>query len=359
MDIYTTDAKKTNFLKTPTFSMIVAGIVLFLGALCFVPEAGFLRTLPILVVCGALSSIAGAETLFCLVVSVVFNFSMYLFRGSHVGEALLFAVLSVLMVLCGIYVSRLVLLYRKTEKKAVKKKCILYSAYALIAIIAANAILCGNIISFAVADSGNTKYISQNYKDTVDKKFTAYSLFDGQYKTYIGFVDGDTVVGDGNDCYISRKNGKLTDGRRDFFEDGMLEAANRMAALVVSGATDAFEITESDIDFADGEILNANSDISEYHDRVGYVISFYSIVEDKEDFVKICHDSLAKFREYDYPYSEIVFCAGNASDVLFSMTVKPDTELTKLSGLAEEFEDNSVSHYGIDENTVLEYWYNK
>ena len=105
MEIYTTE--KQNFFKGATFRMIVAGIVVFLGLLSFLPEAGVLRTLPLMIVCGFVCDIVCKNLAFCCTSTAVLGFVMYLFRGSKTGEALLYTALALVLLLCGTYVSRL------------------------------------------------------------------------------------------------------------------------------------------------------------------------------------------------------------------------------------------------------------
>jgi len=234
-----------------------------------------------------------------------------------------------------------------------------YSLVTVALAVLVNILLCGNVIAALVYNSKNTDYIAEHYGDKVQKRYTAYSPLDGEYRTYIDFADGDVLLGRDNERYISHKGKKLTDGCRDYFEDKLLETANRRLSLVISEATDAFEITESDIDLEYGEVLPDEPDIARYLDRVRYVVSLYSIVEQRETFEDICRDCVAKIGEYEYAFDEIIICAGNSSEVLFSLTVKKGMTGDEVGQAIEDFAPEQVEHLGVTEKTVLDYWYNR
>ena len=351
--------KKQSFFKSPTFGMIASGLVVFLGVLAFLPEAGFIRTLPLMIVCGFVCERLCSNMLFYCVTAALLNFLMYLFRGSSIAGAFVYTLLAVVLVFCGVYVSKLASLAKKTSNKATKKKCFAYAAASVLVAAVVSVVMCGNVVSALIHDSRNTGYIEEHYGEKVQTRFTAYSPLDGEYRTYIDFADGEVLLGRDNEYFVSHKANLLTDGCRDYFEDKLLETADRRLSLVISEATDAFEITESDIDLEYGEVLPDEPDIARYLDRVRYVVSLYSIIEQRESFEEICRDCVAKISEYEYAFDEIVICGGNSSEVLFSLAVKKGMTQDEVGQAIQDFAPEQVEHLGVTEKTVLDYWYNR
>lgn len=353
--------KLHDFYGNPYFKIILAGILLFSGAAVFVPMAGVLRTLPFLTVIGIVLGILKVSVGLSCALCGVMTVCAYLLTGRGVVEAVLCTLAAEVLVVLGMYVSKLFAIAVRTENKSVKKKCLSFSALAVLASLVLTVAVCGNLYSFVRNNSINSKYINSCYDDTVQKRYTSYEALCGEYRTYVSFRDGDSVYGNDDSCHISVKNGVLTDGIRDFYESAMLEKANAGLASVISNATWGFNVASSDIEFEDGEILTPSSDVSDYMPRIGYVVCFDSIIgeNEKDKFAPICRDAVYALKQSGFVYEYVVLCAGRADKVLFSFVVTPETEMSDVDGNIEEFDEKKLRHYSVSEEAILDYWLNK
>ena len=110
--------------------------------------------------------------------------------------------------------------------------------------------------------------------------------------------------------------------------------------------------------FEDGEILKKDSDFKDYSDRVGYVVSFYSILDDEKDFLSLAKDCVLALSKSETEFSEVVLCAGNANKVLYSAVVNFGMQPSELDGIDLSFDEKTVKKYGVTEKTILDYWLN-
>lgn len=343
------------------FKIVCSGLLLFVCAMLFVPAAGVFRTVPFLfaagIILGFISVPIGISAALCTVMTAC----AYLATGRGVMEALLYAVVADILVLLGIYISKLFRISKKTKKASVKKKCVTMSALSAVVCVVLSVLLCGNVVSFIIKDSDNSKYIRGNYGNDVEIKFTSYDALASEYKTYVVFKDGDSVYGNDDDCYISTKKKITEDGIRNYYETKMLTLAGGKLAGIISQATWGFNVAASDIEFKNGEILSSDSDVDDYLARVGYVVCFDSIINEneKEKFAPICYDAISALTQSGFEFDSIVLCAGRADDVLFSMTVTPETKPSDANTGIVEFRNEQVKKYGVTEEDILEYWMNK
>ena len=141
----------------------------------------------------------------------------------------------------------------------------------------------------------------------------------------------------------------------------MLSYANGELAKIVSKATSGFNVTASDIKFENGEILSSDSDVKEYLDRVAYVVSIDSIINENEKhkFVPICYDAVTALNESGFKFDEIVLCAGRADEVLFSLVITPETTSSDVEKMIGDFNEKQIRKHGVTEEDILGYWSNK
>lgn len=358
-----TNEKKKFTVDKQTLRMIIAGFVCFVGVLLFSDFTGVFRTIPFLLLCGFVcEKFLNVSLKFCAVVTFVMNLFLCFVNQRTIAVSFSLGLFSVLMLICGIYVGKLSEIFRNTDKKYVKNKCLRYSALVILAVLVLNFFVCGNPVSFVLGDKSNTEYITKNYKDEVQKKYTLYSPLNFEYRTYIEFED-DTqektiVAGRDNERFVCVEEKNTKDGYRDYYEEKMLFYASRNLSSNVAKATDAFEITACDIEFSKDEILDKNSGFEEYESRIGYVVSFYSILEDEKEFLSIVKDCVSVLGNNKAQFCEIVFCAGNAHQILFSTVVTPETKLEDLEKAELVFDEKTVKKYGVTEMTILDYWLN-
>ena len=350
-----TVAEKGRFVDS-LYKVVIPAVIVFLATLSYMPSAGILRTVPFMLVSGIVAGLFGMGTYASVICGAVFSLCTYLVHGKGVLESVLFAVLAVVFVLGGVYVGKLVKTAVKTVKLSVRRKCFVYILAVMAVEIVFACIFCGNAFSYVKYNKLNTHYVEKYYGDSVNVRYSAYEWLCGEVRTYVTFKEGDTVVGADDDCYISTKNGKVTDNVRDCYEEAMLTGADKELAKMLINVTGAFEITESDIDLNNGEILTKTSSLDDYKQRVSYVVSFYSFVEEKADFEVLCRDALVTVNGNGFEYNEIVFCAGNAEKMLFSFRMDKNTKEEDVKSLVKNYDDKDVARFGIDEKTILDYW---
>lgn len=355
-------------LNNSTIKLVVSAIVLFAGAFSFVPEAGILKTIPLLFVAGIVVGLIGIEILVSASLVAVFNLCLYFVRGSGIAETILFTLVAMLFAVSGMYAVKLVSLAKRTQKANVRKKCILLCAVAVVVSVAVSVLLCGNPVSFFKSDFDNTSHVvwlnEHLGAESVRKEYTSYDFLSGEYRTYVVFNDEENIIGAENDCYISLKKETLTDNVRDYYEDKMLAAAEKTLLNAVVNVTSAFEITASDVVFENDEFLRPGAHYEDYASRIGYVVSFYSILDKEDDFLSLCNDAMKQLENSGIEFKEIVFCGGNASKVLFAAKLLPgmdfNTLSSKWSGNFDGFKHvNLEKEYGVTEEIILDYWNNR
>lgn len=354
------NGKKIN-LSSPALKMFAAGFVLFACAVAFTPSSGVFRTLPLFLVGGAVSYLLSVSVKMTAVLSAFMTLCTYLASGRGVGESVLYAGVSCLVSVAGMYIFRFVKAAVKTQKKAVRSKCIISAILAFAVAVLLCAVLCGNVVSFIIHNAENTDYISTNYGGTVEKRFTSYEALDGEYRTYVSFNDGENIYGNADECYIVVYEENVNDDVRNYFEQKMLYSANAALASVISKATWGYNITASDIAFEKGEVLAPDSEAEDYMDRIRYVVSFESIYDENErdKFVSVCRDTVSVIASSGFVFEKIVLCGGNASDVLFSLEVTENVTGADVERLVTDFDEKQVYDMGVTKMTILDYWNNK
>lgn len=357
--------KKKIHISKQAINVIVSGFVLFLCAFAFTPSAGVLRTIPFFLLGGAVCSVLSVDAGLVAAMSAIMTLCMYFATGRNVGEALVFAVVSCLVSVSGVYAVGFVNSARKTTKKSVRKKCVTATVFAVVIPVVLSAVLCGNVVSFVISDGSNTErveYMNEKLADArAEKKFTSYDTLSGEYRTYVQFRHNGGLTGADDDCYISKKNGVLTDCVRDYYKDGLLSTAAGRIAGAVSGATWGYNIAAIDMALEDGEILTPSSSLDDYMDRVSCVVSFESLFyeDDRDDFASICRDTVTAIKSSGIEFDKIVLCGGNAGEVVFSMTLTEDTKTEDVYKAVEEFDEKHISDVGTSEQAILDYWQNK
>jgi len=345
-------------------SIVIPGVVLFLCAMLFTPTLGVFRTIPFFIAGGAVSAVFCSSSRMIYALAAVMTLCTYLASGRSVGQSVLFALVACLLSASGIYAYKFASAGKKTDNKNVRKKCIGAAVSAVAVAVVLSLVLCGNVVSFIIRDAENTDYISRVKNSggaEMQKQYTAYEAFRGEYCTYVTFEDEGGVYGNADEFSISKRDGVLYDGVREYFEDKLLYDANARLANIVSGATWGFNITASDIAFENGEVIGTAEGFEDYAGRICYVVSFDSLIgeNEKEKFVSVCQDTVAEINKSGIAFDKIVLCGGNATDVLFSLTVTPETDVSDVENAIEKFDEKQVSPYGVTEMTILDYWKNR
>ncbi len=335
--------------------MIAAGLVCFAASVLYAPESGFLRTLPFMWICGFVCELLGVSFAFCSCVGGVLSLCVHLAFGKSVEMSVLCSAFAAFLVLAGHYASKLLRFLKQGSAGKSRSKCLLFLTLSVLVPFVLNAVFCGNVVSSILCDAANTRYIETNYGDKVEISYTSYDLKSREYRTYISFNDGTTVVGVDDECFVS----KNTDGCRDYYEDKMLYEAEKKLSTLVAKKVDAFEVTSSNIVFEKDEILPVDAVIDDYMNRAGYVVSFYGFVNNKAEFSSMCKACVEELKDEGFEFCEIVFCGGNASQVLYSATVNQTNIPADINKLIKDFEESDVEKYGVTEMTVLDYWNNK
>ena len=343
------------------FKTAVAGAVLFVSAVLFSPVSGICRTIPFFVVAGVLVRVLKASDLMGVLMGAAMTLCTYLVCGRSVFESLLFCVASSLLTSSGIYIARLAEIMKATEKKGVKKKCSAYISASVLISLVLSLVLCGNAVSFVLNDYENTSYISEKYGDKVEKRYSCYEFSKGEYCTYVSFKDGKEVYGNSDECYVSSGRSLINDDVRNHFEEKMLYSANGALSEIIVGATWGFNVIASDIVFDEGEVLPWDTNAADYLDRISYVVSFDSIIgeNEKDKFADICAQTVSEISKSGFEFKNIMFCAGNAADVLFCAKVTPETEAGGVSQLVKAFDEKHLEDFGVSEQDILDYWKNK
>lgn len=352
--------KKIEF-SSPAFRMIASGFVLFLCAFAFTPSSGMLRTLPLFLAGGAVSYALSVSVPVIVAFSAIMTLCTYLASGRGVGESVFYAVVSCLVAIAGVYIFRFVKAARITQKKNVRNKCITAAVFSFVVSLVLCLVLCGNVFSFLSCDAKNTAYIKENYGETITKRYTSYEAFAGEYRTYVSFIDGESVYGNDDDCYINTQPSVIHDDMRNYYEQQLLYVANARLANVISGATWGYNITASDVSFENGEILSVDSNVDDYMGRVKYVVSFESIFHENERdrFVSVCEDTVSSIALSGIEFEKIVLCGGDAANVLFCLEVTENTKREDVHKLVSDFDEKLVRDVGVTEMTILDYWNNK
>lgn len=333
--------------------MLVSGIVTFVGVLAFMPSSSVLRTLPLVLVLAAIGDFVYKNMLYTSGCCMLFSFCMMCAQGKTVLYSTVYsAAIFVLSIGC-VYAVRLLRAAFKTQNQELKRKCNIRSVMLLAVCFAVYMIFCGNIFSCTFAARANHSYIKENYADSIKIHHTEYDAVNREYKTYVSFNDGKYVVGSVNDCYVSSKK----DCIRSYYEEKIMTEGKKQIKAALSKAVDMFEVTNCGIFFDEGEILGQNPVYEDYAQRAWYVVSLYHITENREGFEKIYQDCLEYLK--DTEFKEMVLCTGNARKVLFTATVKKDTNGEMIAQEITDFDERYLEQYGVTEMTVLDYWNNR
>ena len=345
----------------PAVRTLCEGLALFVCAMMYVPSSGVLRTIPFFIVGGVVSQLLAVSVSTTAFMSAVFTLFLYLVDVRSVSSALFFAVIACLLSLSGVYLSKLFVIAKKTENKSVRKKAQSYMIFSVLIAIFLSVVLCGNAFSFVLRDKENMSYISDKYDENISKRYTCFEPLKGGYCTYVSLKDGNDVYGNDDTLYILAKETLYNDDVRNFYEDKMLSSANLALSEIITGATWGFNVVSSDIPFENGEVIDASSDVSDYLSRINYVVTFDSLVSknEKDKFTAICADTFHEISRRNFEFGNIVFCAGDAKDVLFCVKVDMDTSVGEISSLVSVFDEEVILEYGADENVVLSYWENR
>ena len=352
---------RKSIISRSVIKMFAAGFVLFACAVAFTPSSGVFRTIPFFVIGGAVAFLLGASTSVCASLSFIMTLFTYLVSGRGTGESVFYAAVSCLLTLSGVYAVRFFKASKRTSKKDTAVKCRASAFSALAVALVLSFALCGNVVSFLFALTQNGAYIDLNYGNAIEKRYTSYEAFDGEYRTYVSFADEGGVYGNADECYVLADKKHFNDDVRNYYEDKILVEAEARLAYAISGATWGYNITASDIDFSIGEILTPDSKTEDYLNRVRYVVGFESLFDedDRDKFVSICEDTVSAIEANGIEFDKIVLCGGDASKVLFSLTLTSETQKADVDSLVEIFDEEQVSEMGVTEMTILDYWKNR
>lgn len=353
MNNNTRDYKKT---ASKTLGFLVCAVVLFACTLLFSPEIGFLRTIPFFAVGGMLCCHFGMKAKPVMLLSAAMTLCMYLASGKGVMYGICFAIVAGLLSALGVFVLSFIKISVRTAKKNVRNKCVFFAVISVILVFVVNGVCCGNIVSFVKCDSENTEYLVSNYSGVAQKKYTSYSPFDGEYRTYAKFYKNGVAYGNDDEIYISKYN----DGIRNVFEQDILDTASMNLAKAVAFADGGFYIVKSDIAFSENEILTSKDAAGDFVSRIGYVLCYDGLIDEngKDKFAGACAKALESIMQNDIVFDTIIFCAGDASKIYFEAPVSYSIILYEPYSLIRDFDEETVKRFGIGEQDILSYWQN-
>ena len=346
-------AVKNNNMSSNVKTLLCC-ILLFVCAALFVPKAGVFRTIPFFVIGGIASKKLGMTLKFSCFLSAVFTLCLYLAYGKYVSAAVVFAAVSALLTGLGILFASFLEIALKTKKKTVKAKCLFFALISLVVSVFISMLFCGNPVSFIEHDKANTAYLTENYGDTVEKKYTSFSSEDATYRTYVKFYTNGVVHGAEDDCYVNEH----TDGIRDVFLDRIALECSVGLSKLTADKNGGFYVAGTD--FVLGETLSPVKDREEYVNRLCYVLAYDSLLSenDEDKFVAACEKAIDSIEREEFEFYEIVLCGGDASDIYFGVKIKPATDVSDVSKLVTSFDDNLISVYGMSKEDILSYWQN-
>ena len=345
--------EKNNKAEFLGIKMLISGIVTFLGVIAFMPSSSVLRTLPLVLVLAAIGDFVYKNMLYASGCCMLFSFCMMCAEGKTIFYSLVYSAVILVLSSGCVYAVRLLRAAFKTQNSELKRKCKVRSVILLAVCFAVYMFFCGNIFSCTFAARANHSYVKENYADSIKIHHTEYDAVNGEYKTYVSFNDGEYVVGSKNDCYVSSDK----DCIRSYYEEKIMTDGKKQIKASLSKVIDMFEVTNCGVFFDDGEILGPNSVYEDYAKKAWYVVSLYHITDNKESFEKMYQDCLEQLKNIDF--KEIVFCTGNAQKVLFTATVKRDTDGKMIAEEIRAFDKKYLEQYGVTEMTVLDYWNNR
>ena len=333
--------------------MLISGILVFCGALLYMPQCSVVRTLPLVLILSAIADVVYKNMTYIVGCNVVFCFSMLCVGGMDIMMSALLSVIEGVLCLGCIYAVRLMRAGNKTKNNDLRKKCTIRSITVLAVCFAVYMAVCGNIISCIISLNANSKYVKQNYGDKVQIHHTAFDVTSREYKTYVSFEDDNEYYGITQECFVS----KTTDNVRDYCQEKIMFDGNKMMRATLMNAVDMFEITNSGIDKEKYPVLEFDKKFDDYKNDSWYVVSLYHIVENKEQFEVLYDDCVSQLENASF--KEIVICGGNANEVLYTARVYKDENGKIVAEDVKDFDEKYLEQFGVTEMTVLDYWYNK
>lgn len=355
--------KISDVFKNSYTKIVLSGVLMYFAAVFAMPYLGVLRTIPFVAVLGVLCGVLNCSKKITCAFCAAFTFALYAVYGESIAVSLMFAAINSFLVVLSMWGFNSFKTLVTKQYGSRKLKYIVDAVGETLLFVLIFVFAFGNAFTFAKKDDFATKYIDEHYEDNVEKKFTYYDAPSFCYKTTISFNDDEGKFGDENNYYISEKNGVLTDGFRDYCEDKMLVKTNLRLKQLLSMTTPNpldFEISNSFVDFEKDEVLKLDADGNDYLDRTVFVVSFYSVVQNKGDFYKLVEDYTRILgHDESFTFKEIMFLGGNASDILYTAVVTPETKPKDFISLIHEFDEKEALSYGITEKTYLDYWQNK
>ncbi len=336
--------------------MLISGLLIFAGALLYMPQSGLVRTLPLLAVLAAVGNAVYNNMKYTAGCAFVFSFCLLSVNGSTLKASAVFSLLGALFALGGAYGLRLLSAGTKTKNALLRKKCTVRGIAVLVITFVVYMMVCGNIIGAFFARAENHKYVmclGESYIDELAVHHTSFDAVEREYKTYVTFTHDGERVGDKDDCFVSKTQDKIT----DYYKQLLLEDGKRSIKSTVSSAVDMFEITNCGIALEKGTPVVTEKGYEEYAKDAWYVLSLYHMVDSKEDFTKLYDDCVKELE--NSVFKEIVVCGGNASEVLYMATLSRNEEGVLSVGEVLDFDEKYVENYGVTEKTVLDYWYNR
>lgn len=352
--------KLVQMYKNTNVKMLLSAFVLFFSVLLYIPQSSVVRSLPVILFFGALAFFVYPNLKYNLGILFSLSFVFHIVYANSLFDSILLSLLLLFYFMCSVLVLILVLKYSKEKSKSNKKRCILYILVCFSCGVLVYTLMCGNIFSAISSHNQNVKYIRKNYGDKITVMHTSLDFRTQTYRTYIQFVDGGYNVGVDETRFVSEKSDKITDGYRDYFEDKMLKDSNVILTGIIENATDAFEIAQSEIEFENGEVLSQTPDCREYFDRTSYVVAFYSIVNTKDEFLKLSEDCIAELSKQDeFAFEKIIFCAGNASEFKYILEYTPEMTENEIDEKIVQYSDKLLKNMGVTQKKLLEFWQNK
>ena len=344
-------------LQNQTVKLFLGALILFMGILLYLPQAGVVRSFPFIIILSFAAHFFISDLRVLLGFSFIMSFLLHCTIGNSVTRALFLSVACVAFAFIG----AMLLDGLKRQKKSASKHAEVSSRLVgfvlpLVIGVVLYTLLCGNIFSAAKNSSYNNRYIEENYPETVSRSYTYYCVPAFAYRTCVEFMYNSESVGKTKECIIQQKGGEFTDGIRDWLEDYMLQSYERVMSYVIGSGADNFSILASDIDFDRGEIIDMDAEVGKYAERVNYAVAVYALEMDKSYFEKICLEICNAINDTDnFSCGSVTFVGVDAEKVRFSAHVD-FSENSSAELDVSEFKKSDLDAFGVSEDDVLLYW---
>ncbi len=344
-------------LQNTTLKLFLGAIILFCGIWFYMPSAGIVRTLPLVIVSGLVARLFMKDNLEVFGFSFFISFILSCAKGQSTVMAAVLGFACGFFAFSGAFVLEGIKVAVGNKKQGTSTfKGTLHHVLMLAISLGLYVLVCGNIFSVINHNNANLKYLDTNYKGMVKETYTYYSIPEFAYRTSVVFEYKDAeLVGSFGNCYIQNKDGVITDGVRDRYEEDIVAVAKKSLASHLGDATDFFAVLSGDIEFKNNEIIKDDDVPAMYYKRVNYAVGVYNQDMDKARFTDICKRIKQTLSTYKgYGYESILIVGANANEPVFTCTITGNKAFEESDVC--EFDKKALKKFGITSDDVLSAW---